>query len=248
MNRRLIAIAAIACLGIAFLAGTVFLKLFEDNSSTADKANNGPTVAAYPSWETSSQNNYSPAHGTTDNNEMRSEIESLKATVAELQSEIRKNGKSQINVATERAVNSSMDSEDSELSMEENALTMDENELDLLRMEEEYQFFSQVENNFYSEPIDYSWSSSMTDRIESALNSEAASDLNIDYMECRSSMCRLEISTTGSSVDLEAFKLDFRDQLSDVLTSGAVQQDETGKMIVYLGRDNEAFGVFEPTY
>lgn len=248
MNRLVV----IACLCIGIFTGIVFLKVVENRFFMVEQTNDKSTIASDLSRENSLSNNHPVSLNTINNSKAMAEIESLKATVITLQntitmlqSEIReiKNSKSDIN--KEEFVSSSKDNklniDKNTLIMDENTLTMDENQLNILQKEEEHRFFSQVANNFYSEPIDYGWSSSVTDRIKSTLTNETASSLIINYIECRSSMCRLEITATDSNIDLEAFKRDFRYRISDVLMSGAVQQDEMGKLIMYLGKDNEAF-------
>ncbi|WP_295583374.1 hypothetical protein [uncultured Lamprocystis sp.] len=162
-----------------------------------------------------------------------SELESIKASVAALRADVRKTREAQAQAQMATAQDDAA-STDALLNLNDAAL--------LAVQKEEIRRMAQLaENSFYAQPVNHHWADATTDRIESALTSEAARAIPVDQIECRSSLCRLEIGGAGDGSDIEAFKRDFRDQVADVLTAGMVVEDDSGRMTVYLGRDNDAF-------
>lgn len=104
----------------------------------------------------------------------------------------------------------------------------------------ENQIFLQLESSFAAQTIDRDWSDTAKRRIETALNDEQTRALNIDSVDCRSSICKLEMNQMNSDSE-EAFRGPFREQITDVFGAGMVRQDESGKTIVFLAKDAETF-------
>lgn len=102
--------------------------------------------------------------------------------------------------------------------------------------QDESRIFFQLESGFAAQTIDRGWSDNARQRIETALNDEQTNVLNIDSVDCRSSVCKLELAGMNSESE-DAFRGPFREQISDVFGAGMVRRDESGKTIVYLAKD-----------
>lgn len=162
-----------------------------------------------------------------------SELESIKASVAALRADVRKTREAQAQAQLAAA----QDDEEST----DPLLNLDDTARQALQKEETRRIAQLAETSFYAQPVNHHWADATTDRIASALTSEATRAIPVDQIECRSSLCRMEIGTAGDGSGIEAFKRDFRDQVADVLAAGMVVEDESGRMTVYLGRDTDAF-------
>lgn len=111
-------------------------------------------------------------------------------------------------------------------------------ELQARRKQEEERIFSQIGQTFSAQPVDSAWATAMTARI-GAQQLEKAS---VGAIECRSSACRIEISLREGG-DLGGIRDSIRQQLADVLGTGASKQDADGRFILYLGKDPAALGI-----
>jgi hypothetical protein len=103
---------------------------------------------------------------------------------------------------------------------------------------EEHERFQKVSAQFSQQQIDTNWSTQATKRLEEAMNNSKKSGLMIDTMECRTSMCKLEINDMDEK-SRETFRNGFREQITDVFSAGMVGTDEYGKTIVYVASDAE---------
>lgn len=107
-----------------------------------------------------------------------------------------------------------------------------------IKQEEEYESFQKVSKRFNEQAIDSRWAMAATKRIETAMQDGNSEGLDIDSIECRYSMCKLEISNMDEKA-MEVFKNKFREQVSDVFNSGMIGKDEFGKTVVYLADNYE---------
>jgi hypothetical protein len=107
---------------------------------------------------------------------------------------------------------------------------------------EEQRMFLQIGRSFSAQPIDQVWSESMTARIGEHLRTQPLENSRVENMECRSSMCRIEISVHDGA-DLATIRDGLRLRMADVMGSGASKQDETGNFVVYLAKDPQALGM-----
>lgn len=102
----------------------------------------------------------------------------------------------------------------------------------------ERETFQKVGQHFTEQQVDTSWSTEAETRIETALNASKSKGLNIDYVECRSSICKLEIENMDAKA-MDTFRDDFRQQTTDVFSAGMVGEDEYGKTIIYMSKTAE---------
>lgn len=102
----------------------------------------------------------------------------------------------------------------------------------------EREILLKVGQHFTEQQVDSSWSKEAETRIESALSANKAKVLNVDYVECRSSICKLEIEDMDSNA-MDTFRNDFREQTTDVFSAGIVGEDEYGRTIVYMSKTAE---------
>jgi hypothetical protein len=117
-----------------------------------------------------------------------------------------------------------------------------EAEMHAQRKREEERIFSQIGNSFSAQPIDRVWSELITGRINEQMFAQPLEKSNVENVECRSSVCRIEISIHDGA-DLATIRDNFRVRMTDVMGSGASKQDETGKFIIYLAKDPQALGM-----
>jgi|GEM_PF-1746122 hypothetical protein len=153
----------------------------------------------------------------------------LLATIAELKQEIRdmKTNMAAINIQDNTMLDDATKKQSEELQKAQQA-------------DEEHLYFQKIGNQFTEQPIDVSWSTEATKRIENALFNQASEDLNIDHIECRSSICKLEINDMTEK-SMEIFKNEFRNQIADVFNAGMAGQDESGKTVIYMAKEFEDF-------
>ncbi len=104
----------------------------------------------------------------------------------------------------------------------------------------EHAYFESVGFRFRDQPVDAKWSDEATERITSAAYSGTNKGLTIDRIECRSSMCRLEVPEKNPAV-IQAIQSDFRARLADLFKAGVASVDESGKLIVYLATTSKEF-------
>jgi hypothetical protein len=102
----------------------------------------------------------------------------------------------------------------------------------------EREILLKVGQHFTEQQVDSSWSTEAETRIESALSANKEKVLNVDYVECRSSICKLEIEDMDSKA-MDTFRNDFREQTTDVFSAGIVGEDEYGKTIIYMSKNAE---------
>jgi hypothetical protein len=119
---------------------------------------------------------------------------------------------------------------------------LSEAEMQTQRKQEEDRIFTQIDRSFSAQPIDHSWSTSMTGRIKEHIRTQQLMNSNVDSIECRSSACRVEVSIHDGA-DLAVIRDNFRFHMADVMSSGASKQDETGKFIIFLAKDPQALGM-----
>ncbi len=174
--------------------------------------------------------NISSSEAEIDNTyALQSKLEAMQITIAKLQQEI-----TEVK-ASQSSINESADIEPIQ--------TTDADSMEMLKdkaIQEQYEEFLHVNSNFESEDIDASWSDTAHERIRNALYEEQTSELNIDNIDCRSTMCRLEINQMNST-NMEVFRDHFRHQVADVFGAGMIRQDDSGRTIVFLAKDDESF-------
>ena len=117
---------------------------------------------------------------------------------------------------------------------------IDLDELEEKGRQEESETFLKIENNFALESVDNDWSEATKERIDQALYDESTKGLEIDHVECRSSMCKLEINEMDTK-KMEVFRDEFRYKVADIFSSGMIRQDESGKAIIFVAQDDDAF-------
>ena len=111
---------------------------------------------------------------------------------------------------------------------------------------EEYQKFQLVDANFTAQAVDNEWSDNALQRINSALYDESTSGLEFQNVDCRASICKLEIDQVDDN-KLKIFKDNFREKIADVFGAGMAREDEAGNMVVFLAKDSSSFGLPAPT-
>lgn len=111
-------------------------------------------------------------------------------------------------------------------------------EVQARRKQEEERIFSHIGETFSAQPVDAAWATAMTERI----GAQPLEKSSVGAIECRSSACRIEISLREGA-DLGAIRESLRTRLADVLGTGASKRDESGRFILYLGKDPVALGI-----
>lgn len=106
--------------------------------------------------------------------------------------------------------------------------------------QKERAYFESVDFRFRGQPVDAKWSDEVMERIESAAYSGTSKGLAIDHIECRSSMCRLELPGNDPAV-VQALRSDFRARVADLFSAGVASADESGKLVVYLATTSKEF-------
>lgn len=107
---------------------------------------------------------------------------------------------------------------------------------------EDDQLFLAMETNFAAQSVDRGWSDTARQSIEAALSDEHTRGLNVDYIDCRTKVCKLEMGQLDES-NMAAFREHFREQVAEVFGAGMVRQNESGKMVVFLAEDSADFEV-----
>ncbi len=113
-----------------------------------------------------------------------------------------------------------------------------------LSIEEEYQRNKMVEQEevdilnlaMESEEIDTSWKSEVQERVYEALNGEDFGGLDLLEIDCRSTICRIDVASDGSELARE----NLQKMTMSVLWNGAGFVTQEGEqVIVYLAREGE---------
>lgn len=107
---------------------------------------------------------------------------------------------------------------------------------------EELKQFQQVDNTFASQDLDASWSNSAMDTIDAALYKEDTEMLNVKNVECRTSLCRLELGDMNDK-QLTYFQVEFRDKVINTFSAGMARKNAEGNLVVFLAKDQNAFGL-----
>jgi hypothetical protein len=97
-----------------------------------------------------------------------------------------------------------------------------------------------IENDFQSEEFDDDWSIMAEDRIIEVFDNPNLSSHYLQSMECRSSLCKLEVSH-DQSADMTDFRFKLRDKITDILPAGAIRPGGKGVSVIYLAKDSNSF-------
>lgn len=96
-----------------------------------------------------------------------------------------------------------------------------------------------LDNNFQAQDIDPSWSQATESRILDAFNNpELASSHGIQNIECRGSLCKIDVVSQleDGGAGAGGFHTKLREQISDILPVGAMQPNGSGGVTVYLAK------------
>jgi len=108
----------------------------------------------------------------------------------------------------------------------------------MMQNEEEHENFQKVAAYFSEQRTDANWAADATKRIEAALYDQKPENLNIDHIECHTSICKLEMHELNDN-GMAVFNNEFRQQIVDVFGAGMMGKDESGKTIVYVAKNYE---------
>jgi hypothetical protein len=104
---------------------------------------------------------------------------------------------------------------------------------------EAIQKISAIDNTFLKEKTDPVWSRNVEYRLQNAFTKQDLTGHSVVNMECHSSLCKLVVAHDPNA-DVATFHTKLRDQISDVLTAGAIRPGNNGESIVYLAKDTSA--------
>ncbi len=97
-----------------------------------------------------------------------------------------------------------------------------------------------LENNFQAQDIDPSFSQTAESRILEAFNNpELSGTHGVQNIECRGSLCKLDVVSQSEEGSAGGFHEKLRDQISDILPAGAMQPNGSGGVTVYLAKSPE---------
>ncbi len=108
----------------------------------------------------------------------------------------------------------------------------------------ENEIFLNAHNTFEAQTVDDEWANTAQSKIETALYADGDNGLDISVVDCRSSICKLQIDQIDND-KLDLFKDDFREKVADVFEVGMAKKDENGNMIVLLGKDEQSLDLFQ---
>lgn len=124
-------------------------------------------------------------------------------------------------------------------------------DLDLMEEEQTYthaQTINRLDDTLQAEAIDNQWSTETTDLILQALDTENLVNTGLVGSECRSSLCRVEVSH-DNEMDFEEFQLWFALEVGEVLPMATMDQqiheDGSVSSVLYLAREGFDLPVVE---
>lgn len=105
---------------------------------------------------------------------------------------------------------------------------------------ETYEQITAINDNFQAEMTDPGWSTTAESRLQDAFDNQLLAEHHLQDMECRTSMCRLDILHQDGS-NMTNFRHNLRDQVSDILPAGAIHPGDDGNStVVYLAKDSDS--------
>lgn len=102
------------------------------------------------------------------------------------------------------------------------------------------QYMDSIEDRFQSEVDHTGWSIPAAELIEQKLQSKLFSETSLINLECRSSLCRLEVQHDNSQAS-SVFSMNFPERVADMFSKFSIdhmdQEDDYSSMVVYLRQE-----------
>jgi hypothetical protein len=95
-----------------------------------------------------------------------------------------------------------------------------------------------IESGFLAEPRDAAWAEQTAARIREAWNRTQSPDIHIAGLDCRASLCRMEIQATGDGTDLSSdLFAELSPDLPAVIQQPAAADGDAATTVYYLARE-----------
>jgi hypothetical protein len=112
-----------------------------------------------------------------------------------------------------------------------------------MRAEEEEHIQEQgevLETGFRQQTTDPNWSTKAKSLIQGALASDKVASKDIIDIECRASMCRVELANDGNNKapKIAEFPMKISEELPNIMVNQTNESDGTSTTILYLSRDD----------
>lgn len=133
----------------------------------------------------------------------------------------------------------------SDMSVADQTISLPENEPDEIVLAEREQeqwenYLDFVETGLQQERVDRQWSSMANTEIENVLLNDELGDLSVNDIECRTTLCRIEIVHENSS-SMTLFDVLLPQKLAHLLPKSVMShiqlEDGSTKTVIYLSRD-----------
>ena len=105
-----------------------------------------------------------------------------------------------------------------------------------------------IEERFQAQEIDPSWSQAIETRLQEAFLADSLNGHTIQSVECRSSLCKLDIVPQQEGGDPGGFHIALRDQVSDLLPAGAMHPNGNGGVTLFLSKDGNDLNVAQSAH
>ena len=99
-----------------------------------------------------------------------------------------------------------------------------------------------IEQNFNQQPNDPKWSQSTSEKIYQAFENESLRSLSLLDVDCRTHLCRIELSSDNSNIDFApSLALMLGEILPNMTTQQLGTEDGTTRTFVYVAREGYQF-------